>query len=65
MPTKKVAHKEKMANKKSGSAVTNWVPSEFKESDLNKGKKEGSSPEKLRSSSPSTSASPSPGAVIG
>jgi hypothetical protein len=41
MPTKKVTHKEKMAKKKSGSAVTSWVPSEFKESDLNKAKKEG------------------------
>jgi hypothetical protein len=41
MPTKKVAHKEKMTKKKSGSTTTRWVPSEFEESDLNKAKKEG------------------------
>jgi hypothetical protein len=41
MPTKKVAHKEKMTKKKSGSMTTRWVPLEFKESDLNKAKKEG------------------------
>jgi hypothetical protein len=41
MPTKKVAHKEKIMKKKSGSTVTRWVPSEFEESDLNKAKKEG------------------------
>jgi hypothetical protein len=40
MPTKKVAHKEKMTKKKSGSTATKWVPSEFKESDLNKAKRE-------------------------
>jgi hypothetical protein len=36
MPTKKVAHKEKMTKKKSGSVATKWVPSEFEESNLNK-----------------------------
>jgi hypothetical protein len=41
MPTKKVAHREKMTKKKSGSMATKWVPSEFKESDLNKAKREG------------------------
>jgi hypothetical protein len=41
MPTKKVAHKEKMTKKKSGSIATKWVPSEFEESDLNKAKREG------------------------
>jgi hypothetical protein len=41
MPTKKVARKEKMMKKKSRSATTRWVPSEFEESDLNKAKKEG------------------------
>jgi hypothetical protein len=41
MPTKKVAHKEKMTKKKSGSMATKWVPSEFEESDLNKAKREG------------------------
>jgi hypothetical protein len=41
MPTKKVAHKEKMTKKKSGSAATKWVPSEFKESDLTKAQREG------------------------
>jgi hypothetical protein len=38
---KKVAHKEKMMKKKSGSTATRWAPSEFEESDLNKAKKEG------------------------
>jgi hypothetical protein len=41
MPTKKVAHKEKMMKTKSGSMATKWVPSEFDESDLNKAKREG------------------------
>jgi hypothetical protein len=41
MPTKKVAHKEKMTKKKSGSVATKWVPSEFEESDLNKANREG------------------------
>jgi hypothetical protein len=41
MPTKRVAHKEKMMKKKSGSMATKWVPSEFEESDLNKAKREG------------------------
>jgi hypothetical protein len=41
MPVKRVAHKEKMAKKKSGSATTNWVPSEFEESDLTKAQREG------------------------
>jgi hypothetical protein len=41
MPTKKVAHKEKMMKKKSGSMATKWLPSEFEESDLNKAKREG------------------------
>jgi hypothetical protein len=36
MPTKKVAHKEKMTKKRSGNATTKWVPSEFEESDLTK-----------------------------
>jgi hypothetical protein len=40
MPTKRVAHKEKMMKKKSGSMATKWVPSEFEESDLNKAKRE-------------------------
>jgi hypothetical protein len=30
-----------MTKKKSGSTATKWVPSEFKESDLNKAKREG------------------------
>jgi hypothetical protein len=58
MPMKKVVHK--MAKKKSGSAMTSWVSSEFEESDLNKAKKEGSSLETRRSSSPAASASPNP-----
>jgi hypothetical protein len=41
MPTKKVAHKEKMTKKKSDSAATRWVPSEFEESDLTKAQREG------------------------
>jgi hypothetical protein len=41
MPTKKVAHKEKMMKRKSGSMATKWVFSEFKESDLNKAQREG------------------------
>jgi hypothetical protein len=41
MPTKKVAHKEKMTKKKSGNAATSWVPSEFEESDLTKAQGEG------------------------
>jgi hypothetical protein len=41
MPTKKVAHREKMTKKKSGNAATSWVPSEFKESDLTKAHREG------------------------
>jgi hypothetical protein len=41
MPTKKVAHKQKMTKKKSASMATKWVPSEFEESDLNKAKREG------------------------
>jgi hypothetical protein len=34
MPVKRVTHKKPMAKKKSGNAVTSWVPSEFKESNL-------------------------------
>jgi hypothetical protein len=41
MPTKRVAHKEKMTKKKSGSMATKWVPSEFEESNLNKARREG------------------------
>jgi hypothetical protein len=41
MPTKKVAHKEKMTKKKSGSAATKWVPSKFEESNLTKAQREG------------------------
>jgi hypothetical protein len=41
MPTKKVAHKEKMTKKKSGSAATKWVPSKFEESILTKAQREG------------------------
>jgi hypothetical protein len=41
MPIKKVAHKEKMTKKKSGSTVTKWVPFEFEESNLNKANREG------------------------
>jgi hypothetical protein len=41
MPTKRVAHKEKMAKKKSGNAATSWVPSEFEESDLTMAQREG------------------------
>jgi hypothetical protein len=41
MPTQKVAHKEKMTKKKSGSAATKWVPSEFEESDLTKAQRDG------------------------
>jgi hypothetical protein len=41
MPTKKVVHKEKMTKKKGGNMATRWVPSKFKESDLNKAKREG------------------------
>jgi hypothetical protein len=41
MPTKKVAHKEKMTKKKSGNVVTSWVPSKFEESDLTKARREG------------------------
>jgi hypothetical protein len=41
MPTKKVVHKEKMMKKKSGSAATKWVPSEFEESNLTKAQSEG------------------------
>jgi hypothetical protein len=40
MPVKRVAHKERMAKKKSGNAATNWVPSEFEESDLTKAQRE-------------------------
>jgi hypothetical protein len=41
MPIKRVAHKEKMAKKKSRNAATSWVPSEFEESDLTKAQREG------------------------
>jgi hypothetical protein len=41
MPIKRVAHKEQMAKKKSGSTATSWVPFEFKESDLTKAQREG------------------------
>jgi hypothetical protein len=41
MPTKKVAHKEKMTKKKSENAATRWVPSELEESDLIKAQREG------------------------
>jgi hypothetical protein len=41
MPTKKVAHKEKMMKKKSGNVATSWVPFEFEESDLTKAQREG------------------------
>jgi hypothetical protein len=60
MPTKKVAHKEKMTKKKSGSAATRWVPSEFEESDLNKAKKEGFLAEAAPIVSPGTERIPKP-----
>jgi hypothetical protein len=41
MPTKKVAHKEKMMKKKSGGAATSWVPFEFEESNLTKAQRKG------------------------
>jgi hypothetical protein len=65
MPTKKVAHKEKMTKKKSGSAATKWVPSEFEESDLNKDKKEGFLAGAAPIIFPGTEHIPSPRAVIG
>jgi hypothetical protein len=41
MPIKRVAHKDQMSKKKSVSAATNWVPSEFEESDLTNAQREG------------------------
>jgi hypothetical protein len=41
MPSKKVAHTEKMTKKKNGNTATSWVPTEFKESDLTKAQREG------------------------
>jgi hypothetical protein len=41
MPKKKVAHRERKPEKENGIMATKWVPSEFKESDLAKAKKEG------------------------
>jgi hypothetical protein len=40
MPTKKVAHREKIMKKKCGSMATKWVPLEFEKSNLNKAKRE-------------------------
>jgi hypothetical protein len=41
MPKKKVAHRERKPEKENSTMATKWVPSEFKESDLVKAKKEG------------------------
>jgi hypothetical protein len=41
MPIKRVAHKDRMAKKKSVNAVTSWVPSKFEESNLTKAQREG------------------------
>jgi hypothetical protein len=41
MPKKKVAHRERKPEKENSTMATKWVPSEFKESDLLKAKKEG------------------------
>jgi hypothetical protein len=41
MPKKKVAHRERKPEKENSTMATKWVPSEFKESDLAKAKKEG------------------------
>jgi hypothetical protein len=41
MPKKEVAHRERKPEKDNNTVATKWVPSEFKESDLAKAKKEG------------------------
>jgi hypothetical protein len=65
MPTKKVAHKEKMMKKKSDSAATKWVPSEFEESDLTKAQREGFLVGAAPIIFPGTKCIPKPRAVIG
>jgi hypothetical protein len=41
MPKKKVAHRERKLENENSTMATKWIPSEFKESDLVKAKKEG------------------------
>jgi hypothetical protein len=41
MPKKKVTHRERKPEKENSTMATKWVPSEFKESNLAKAKKEG------------------------
>jgi hypothetical protein len=41
MRIKRVSHKNQMAKKKSMNASTNWVPSEFEQSDLTKAQENG------------------------
>jgi hypothetical protein len=65
MPMKKVAHKQKMSKKKSGSATTKWVPSEFEESDLTKAQREGFLVGAASIIFPGTERIPKPRAVIG
>jgi hypothetical protein len=60
MPTKKVAHREKMTKKESSSMATKWVPLEFEESDLKKAKKEGFLPEEASIIFPGTERIPKP-----
>jgi hypothetical protein len=41
MPKKKVAHRGRKPENENSTMATMWIPSEFKESDLVKAKKEG------------------------
>jgi hypothetical protein len=54
MPTKRVAHRAKIAKKGTKKLALNWVPSSFDEADLKKAKRRVFYQQRRRSSSPAT-----------
>jgi hypothetical protein len=57
--------KNKMGKSNTANSVTSWVPSDFKQKDLEKAHADGSSPTTIRSPFLALSASPSPRAASG
>jgi hypothetical protein len=64
MRVKSLAHKNQMGKKKITNVSTNWVPSEFAQSDLTKAQKEGLIAEGDQVVFPSTERIPEPRAAI-
>jgi hypothetical protein len=60
MCVKHLAHKNKMTKGKTGNAATNWVPSEFKQKDLEKAQADGLISDDDQVTFPSTDRIPKP-----